>query len=94
MPTQRKIDDERVFVTSYANELRHQIWRLWKVHYSSTEETLDCLSAVVVGYLHREAGGRDLQASAGLERLLEVVAEQAVDVVDQFHQEFAFVVAL
>ena len=26
----------------------------------------------------------------GLERLLEVVAEQAVDVVDEFHQEFAF----
>ena len=34
----------------------------------------------------REAGGRDLQLGAGLERLLEVVAEQVVDVVDDFHQ--------
>ncbi len=32
--------------------------------------------------VHRKARGRDLQASAGFERLLEVVAEQAVDVVD------------
>ena len=44
--------------------------------------------------VYRKTGGRDLQACTGFECLLEVVAEQAVDVVDQFHQESAFVVAL
>lgn len=39
--------------------------------------------------VHREAGGRDFQARAGRQRLLEVVAQQVADVVDQFHQSLA-----
>ena len=36
--------------------------------------------------VHRKARGRDLQARAGPEGLLEIVAQQAADVVDQFHR--------
>ena len=37
--------------------------------------------------VHRKAGGRDLQAGTRLECLFQVVAEQAVNVVDKFHQK-------
>ncbi len=36
--------------------------------------------------IHRKARGRHLQARAGLQGSLEVIAQQAVDVVDQFHR--------
>jgi hypothetical protein len=35
--------------------------------------------------VHRKARGRDLQARAWPEGLLEIVAKQPADVVDQFH---------
>ncbi|WP_265288696.1 hypothetical protein [Verminephrobacter eiseniae] len=40
--------------------------------------------------VHRKTGGGNLQAGAGLEGPLQVVAEQVGDVVDEFHQVSAF----